>query len=137
MPRVHAWIRVDRLGDTKVSMGPDTGTLELRPFDEDAETYSLALQPGMMVLVRSDTIVARCFGVRRLSAGQRMDGAVKQEASGGTPAPFAAPLDPPARRAFEPLLSVEPPGRPGRIGVARRIVTIAPARLKPCQALLA
>lgn len=42
-----------------VSMGPDTGTLELRPFDEDAETYSLALQPGMMVLVRSDTIVAR------------------------------------------------------------------------------
>jgi len=42
-----------------VSIGPDAGALELRPFDEEAEAYHVSLQPGAMVLIRSDAIMAR------------------------------------------------------------------------------
>jgi len=47
-----------------VAVGPDSGTLHLRPFDEEAEAYSLELGPGTMVLLRTDLVTANyaCSG---------------------------------------------------------------------------
>jgi len=48
-----------------LAMGPDVGTLELKPFDAEAQTYSFDLRPGSMVLLRSDAMAARYTSMGR------------------------------------------------------------------------
>jgi polyketide synthase-associated protein len=37
-------------------LGPEPGTLELSPFDEDANTHDITIQPGTFVILRADAI---------------------------------------------------------------------------------
>eukprot|EP00438_Fugacium_kawagutii_P027888 Skav222029 [mRNA] locus=scaffold1619:61359:65756:- [translate_table: standard] len=42
-----------------VCLGPEPGSLELRPFTEDAGTHRLQLRPGALVLLRADCLTHR------------------------------------------------------------------------------
>mmetsp|Transcript_103656 Transcript_103656/g.323083 ORF Transcript_103656/g.323083 Transcript_103656/m.323083 type:complete len:1159 (+) Transcript_103656:83-3559(+) len=42
-------------------LGPIAGTLELRPFDEDAEVFEVPTQPGSLIILRADAMTHRHF----------------------------------------------------------------------------
>mmetsp|Transcript_143161 Transcript_143161/g.398971 ORF Transcript_143161/g.398971 Transcript_143161/m.398971 type:complete len:1166 (-) Transcript_143161:183-3680(-) len=42
-------------------LGPIKGTLELRPFDEDAEVFEVPTNPGSMIVLRADAMTHRHF----------------------------------------------------------------------------
>lgn len=42
-------------------LGPINGTLELRPFDEDAEVFEVNTVPGTMIILRADAMTHRHF----------------------------------------------------------------------------
>lgn len=42
-------------------LGPIQGTLELSPFDEDAEVYEVPTKPGMMIILRADAMTHRHY----------------------------------------------------------------------------
>jgi len=42
-----------------ICLGPESGSLEMRPFVEDAGAHKLALRPGSMVLLRADCLTHR------------------------------------------------------------------------------
>eukprot|EP00408_Alexandrium_pacificum_P025336 CAMPEP_0171183242 /NCGR_PEP_ID=MMETSP0790-20130122/15179_1 /TAXON_ID=2925 /ORGANISM="Alexandrium catenella, Strain OF101" /LENGTH=1162 /DNA_ID=CAMNT_0011648215 /DNA_START=63 /DNA_END=3551 /DNA_ORIENTATION=+ len=42
-------------------LGPINGTLELRPFDEDAEAFEVSTTPGSMIILRADAMTHRHF----------------------------------------------------------------------------
>jgi len=42
-------------------LGPIQGTLELTPFDEDAEVYEVPTKPGTMIILRADAMTHRHF----------------------------------------------------------------------------
>lgn len=44
---------------TVLCLGPDTGSLEMRPFAEDAGAHRLALRPGTMATLRADCLTHR------------------------------------------------------------------------------
>mmetsp|Transcript_93964 Transcript_93964/g.265926 ORF Transcript_93964/g.265926 Transcript_93964/m.265926 type:complete len:1160 (+) Transcript_93964:86-3565(+) len=44
-----------------VPLGPIKGTLELRPFDEEAEVFEVPTNPGSMIILRCDAMTHRHF----------------------------------------------------------------------------
>uniref|UniRef100_A0A7S0A995 Ketosynthase family 3 (KS3) domain-containing protein n=1 Tax=Pyrodinium bahamense TaxID=73915 RepID=A0A7S0A995_9DINO len=48
-----------------VCLGPIQGTLELRPFDEEAEVYEVPTKPGSMIILRADAMTHRHFAHSR------------------------------------------------------------------------
>nr|AQS99206.1 type I polyketide synthase [Gambierdiscus excentricus] len=46
-------------------LGPMKGTLELRPFDEDAEVFEVATEPGSLIVLRADAMSHRHFANSR------------------------------------------------------------------------